>query len=245
MKLKLLITLGAMLLTLSVHAEDEWQFVVSPYLWVAGQSGDVATLPGAQPAEIDIGFEDIVEHLDMTFMGLFEARKGKLVLFSEIFYIDIETDKVDTPKRLFSDTQYEQQMAGLTLGGGYRWDHENIFIDFLGGVRYWEVNNELRLDAGLSPAEDTRQREHWIDPILGLKSRWVLSDLWSITAWLVSAVGGDSDSASDLYAGVNYLLSKDLSLSAGYRHQTVDYDKDGFLYDVEISGPLIGVSFVF
>lgn len=234
-----------MLLTLSVHAEDEWQFVVSPYLWVAGQSGDVATLPGAQPAEIDIGFEDIVEHLDMTFMGLFEARKDKLVLFSEIFYIDIETDKVDTPGRLFSDTQYEQQMAGLTLGGGYRWDHENISIDFIGGVRYWEVNNELRLDAGLLPAEDTHKREHWIDPIIGFKSRWVLSELWSITAWLVSAVGGDSDSASDLYAGVNYLLSKDLSLSAGYRHQTVDYDKDGFLYDVEISGPLIGVSFVF
>jgi hypothetical protein len=234
-----------MLLTLSVHAEDEWQFVVSPYLWMAGQSGDVATLPGAQPAEIDIEFEDIIEHLDTTFMGLFEARKDKLVLFSEIFYIDIETDKADTPRQLFSDTQYEQQMAGLTLGGGYRWNHENIFIDFIGGVRYWEVDNELRLDAGLLPAEDTRQREHWIDPILGLKSRWVLSDLWSITAWLMSAVGGDSDSASDLFAGVNYLLSKDLSLSAGYRHQTVDYDKDGFLYDVEISGPLIGVSFVF
>lgn len=245
MKLKLLITLSAMLLTLSVHAEDEWQFVVSPYLWMAGQSGDVATLPGAQPAEIDIEFEDIIEHLDTTFMGLFEARKDKLVLFSEIFYIDIETDKADTPRQLFSDTQYEQQMAGLTLGGGYRWNHENIFIDFIGGVRYWEVDNELRLDAGLLPAEDTRQREHWIDPILGLKSRWVLSDLWSITAWLMSAVGGDSDSASDLFAGVNYLLSKDLSLSAGYRHQTVDYDKDGFLYDVEISGPLIGVSFVF
>ena len=234
-----------MLLTLSVHAEDEWQFVVSPYLWVAGQSGDVATLPGAQPAEIDIEFEDIIENLDMTFMGLFEARKDKLILFSEIFYIDIETDKADTPRQLFSDTQYEQQMAGLTLGGGYRWDHENIFIDFIGGVRYWEVDNALRLDAGLLPAEDTRQREHWIDPILGVKSKWVLSDPWSITAWLVSAVGGDSDSALDLFASVNYLLSKDLSLSAGYRHQTVDYDKDGFLYDVEISGPLIGVSFIF
>ena len=244
MKNKLLIALSAMLLALPVHAEEEWELIISPFLWMAGQKGDVATLPNAQPAEIDITFEDILENLDMTLMGIVEARKGKLVLFAEIFYIDIDTDEADTPGRLFSSVDYEQQMTGLTFGGGYQWIHENGFIDFIGGIRYWEVDNELRLEGGLLPDESTSKREKWADPILGINYRFDLDGPWSINGWLVGAVGGDSDSATDLYASVGYHFSDELILTAGYRQQKVDYDNDGFLYDVEISGPIIGLSFV-
>lgn len=36
-----------------------------------------------------------------------------------------------------------------------------------------------------------------------------------------------------------------LVLRAGYRHLEVDYDHDGFVFDVEISGPIIGGSLRF
>ena len=67
--------------------EDKWTFTVAPYLWVTGQEGDVATLPPAEPAELDISFNDVLEDLDMTLMGIVEARKGKIGIFGEIFYV--------------------------------------------------------------------------------------------------------------------------------------------------------------
>ena len=244
MKNKLLIALSALLLALPVHAEEEWELTVSPFLWMAGQKGDVATLPNTEPAEIDISFEDILENLDMTLMGIVEARKGKLLLFAEIFYIDLDTDEADTPGRAFSSVDYEQQLTGITFGGGYQWSRENLSIDFIGGVRYWEVDNELRLDGGILPDESTSKREDWVDPIVGINYRFDLSGPWSINGWVVGAVGGDSDSATDLYASVGYQFSNELVLSAGYRQQKVDYEEDGFVYDVEIYGPIIGLSFV-
>ena len=206
--------------------------------------GDVATLPNTQPAEIDIAFEDILDNLDMTLMGVIKVRKNKLLLFSEIFYIDLNTDEVDTPGAIFSSVNYEEQMTILTFGGDYQWRHENGYIDFMGAVRYWELDNELSLEAGVLPDENTSGREDWLDPILGANFRYNLSGPWSINGWLFSAVGGDSDSATDLYAGAGYHFSDELILKAGYRQQKVDYDKDGFLFDVEMSGPIIGLSFV-
>jgi len=61
----------------------------------------------------------------------------------------------------------------------------------------------------------------------------------------VSAFAGDSNSAWDVLATVMCEYSDSISLSAGYRHQEVDYDHGDFLFDVEMSGPIIGASINF
>lgn len=55
-------------------AIDDWTFTVAPYLWATGLEGEVATLPSAAPAEIDLSFSDVLEDLDLSLTGLAEVR---------------------------------------------------------------------------------------------------------------------------------------------------------------------------
>jgi len=57
------------------------------------------------------------------------------------------------------------------------------------------------------------------------------------------AMAGDSDSFWDVYIGAGYDYSDSMSFSVGYRHQEVDYENDDFLYDVEMSGPTVGLNY--
>jgi hypothetical protein len=44
---------------------------------------------------------------------------------------------------------------------------------------------------------------------------------------------------------LGYRFSDRIVARAGYRHLEDDYDDGGFVYDVELSGPILGVTFRF
>jgi len=45
--------------------------------------------------------------------------------------------------------------------------------------------------------------------------------------------------------GLAYRLTDRIVARTGYRHLEIDYDHDGFVYDVKLSGPILGVSIRF
>jgi len=225
--------------------KDDWTFNVTPYLWVTGQKGQVATLPPAAPADLDVSFSDVISNLDMALMGLVEARNGRFGVFGEIFYVGVSAD-ADTPGPFFSGADYEQDLLGISIGLSYAlMQSSDHHLDAVLGVRFWDLDNELELGAGILPARKLSEHERWHDPFIGLKGRVNLNENWYLSGWGVAAVAGDSDSSWDLFGGIGYEYSDSFSLTAGYRHQEVDYKNDGFLFDVEMSGPVIGLTFRF
>ena len=102
----------------SADDSSEWQFTVVPYLWMAGQQGDVATLPPAGDIELDLSFSDILSNMDMALMGFFEARKGRVSLFTEVFYVGTSAD-AESPAPYYSKAEYEQDLWAVTVGGAY------------------------------------------------------------------------------------------------------------------------------
>ena len=44
----------------------------------------------------------------------------------------------------------------------------------------------------------------------------------------------------DVFGGLGYEFSDTVSAVAGYRHLEVNYEHNGFEFDVEMSGPVIG-----
>jgi hypothetical protein len=44
---------------------------------------------------------------------------------------------------------------------------------------------------------------------------------------------------------LNYDVNETLLVTLGYRHMSVDFEDGDFVYDVEISGPIIGAVFRF
>ena len=56
---------------------EEWTFKLAPYGWLAGQNGQVGTLPGLPAADIDVNFyDDIAGNINGALMLVGEAQKG-------------------------------------------------------------------------------------------------------------------------------------------------------------------------
>ena len=53
---------------------EPWQFTIAVPGWLAGMDGTIAVR--AVNADIDIGFDQILQHPDMLFAARAEARKG-------------------------------------------------------------------------------------------------------------------------------------------------------------------------
>ena len=226
----------------SIHAqEEEWEYTIAPYLFALNIEGETATLPGADPAELEVDFDELLEDLDGALMGQFEARKGKFAIVSDIFFSRISSEG-ETPGALFGENSYEQDLFYLNLSASYRVLEGNKGnLDLMAGVRYSHLDNTLELDAGLAPAQKLEDKEDWFDPFFTVKGNLLLADKLYLISWAGFAVGGDSDETIDLFAGLGYNFSETMSFVTGYRHMSIDYEKDGYLWDVEMTGMLFGL----
>jgi len=96
--------------------------------------------------------------------------------------------------------------------------------------------------AGINISDD----EVWVDPMIGVKGRLQGASPWYLTAWgMIGGFGVSSDLAWDAFAGIGYELSDRWSLVGGYRGLGVDYESDGFVFDVIMHGPIVGGVFRF
>jgi opacity protein-like surface antigen len=54
-----------------------------------------------------------------------------------------------------------------------------------------------------------------------------------------------SDLTYQIYGGIGYRFKEWFSAELGYRVLDVDYDDDGFVYDLTMHGPMAGFRFQF
>ena len=71
-----------------VAPPNQWQFSFTPYGWMTSVNGNVTAR--GHTVDIDENFFEIVEKSDslMALMGYFEARKGRLGLFTDVVWED-------------------------------------------------------------------------------------------------------------------------------------------------------------
>jgi hypothetical protein len=230
-----------------MSSSDKWEFQLAPYVWMAGLEGKVATLPNLPPAEIDADFSDVVKNLDGALMLVGEVSKGRYGLFMDFIYINIEAES-STPGPVFSSIESETESFIVSSAGFYRlFQEQRTFVDIMAGIRYWNVDSDLLLDAGLVTAREISHCKDWFDPFIGLKGLLPLRE----TSFFVSGggvIGGfraGSDFMLDAYINLGYQWTKSISAIFGYRYLSVDYEDNGFLYDVSQNGPVIGLSWRF
>lgn len=227
---------------------DEWQFRLAPYAWLAGQKGTVATLPGLPAADIDVNFyDDILGNINGALMLIGEARKGRFGIVADIAYTDIEAQN-STPGPFFSSVSSRTKSWMISAALFYRLlEKQRAFLDVMGGGRYWSVDSELSLGAGLIRPRKISNTQDWVDPLLGFKGMLPLGK----TKFFISgalAIGGfnlGSDFMWDGNLNLGYQWTKRFSTGIGYRYLDVDYENGDFKYDVVQQGPVLGISFRF
>jgi hypothetical protein len=233
----------------SSESQDQWQFSGAIYLWGSDIGGN--TVRGS---EVEVGFSDLVDNLEMGFMGAFAARKNNWSFLTDVVYLDIGVDKtVDLsvpigPIQVPVTTSADLDLQGLVLhfAAGYGlYSEGKSRLDLIGGVRHVALDTELFLELeSLGPGQSRTISDSltaW-DGIVGLKGHASLGERWYMP-YYVDVGAGDSELTWQASAGIGFRAGSVWDLALVYRHLEWDFDSPRLIDDFNISGPLLSVTF--
>ena len=232
-------------------AADDWQFAASLYFFAPAVKGSTAS-----GSDIDVSFDTLLDNLNMTFMGAFEARKGKWSALADVLYLNVGANKsAEVPltgplgRPLGIEADASLKLRGWVLGalGGYNvYDSPRASVDVVAGLRYLEMKASFGL--GLQGRRLGRAVESdasgvvW-DGVVGVRGRVNLSDDWFLPFYLDVGTG-DSDLTWQALAGVGYRFDwGDVSLT--YRHLDWDLGSSSPIDDISFGGPQLTATFRF
>ncbi|HEU4712959.1 MAG TPA: hypothetical protein VFS76_15405 [Pyrinomonadaceae bacterium] len=223
---------------------DKWQFQFSPYFWLAGLHGTTGT-PN-RTVQVEESFGDIFDSLNFAFMAMFEARKDKFVVLTDLEYVSIEDDRA-TPGPLFSDVNAKIKTFIFDPEVGYRLFEDpdkGAFVDVVGGARIWRISTDFTFGPGILPGTQVDASRTWVDGVGGLRGKAALSDKVFLTGKF-DLGGGGSKFTYQLFGGGGYNVTPNIALIFAYRVLDVNYDRNNFVYDMNQRGPIMGVGFKF
>ena len=260
--------LGATALLGEASAQESWNFSLTPYIWLPNINGTLKyAIPpggGARP-EVETGPNDYLENLSFALMLAGEARKGKWSVFTDLIYLDFDSegstvkavnfggDRVSTA--LNASTRSSFTGVAWTLAGGYAAVQDpKHTLDVLGGLGYFglEASSDWQLSAAVSGpngqtfAQSGRisQREDLWDVIVGVRGRLKLGEGGWFLSYYADMGAGSSALTAQALLGAGYAF-KWGELAATYRYVSYDMDDDGLLQDIRFAGPAFGATFRF
>lgn len=222
---------------------QDTEVLLTGYLFASALDGRASVTSNLPPASVDLSFGDVLDDLDFGVMSAVEVRRGKWGFVGDLMYSKVSpSGSVPVVPRL--GARLEQR--SLTLQGtAYYRVHEdaNLTVDLGGGLRYWNVDNSGSVALAVGPAVTFADDANWTDPVIAARMNARLGEQWTMT--LAADYGGfgvGSDETWQLLGTLNWQTSDRVSLRAGYRVLSVDYEDDGFVYDIRMKGPVVGVT---
>jgi len=169
-----------------------WSYEFEPYLLMATMTGE--TKLGRSPTvEIDMDFGDILEKLDIGFMGHFEAHnQNGWGIWIDYGFMDLSSD-ITGPVGGVTDMRMRQGV--LEAFGMYSQSLGSGNIDYLAGIRWWD--NDIDVSHNLLLL-DVEVEEDWVDPVIGARWTTAINESWEFS--VLGTVGGFG-MGSDLSAG--------------------------------------------
>jgi hypothetical protein len=226
---------------------QRWQVEFTPYIWAAGMSGTVRIDDRPQAGlAVEQSFSDIAKILEFALMGELEASKGRWGVFADGVYFKVNDEgSVSGPAgftSLSADATITQQM--YSFAGSYRFVEGRSPVDLYGGLRYnsikWDI--DVAVSAPVVAGRRIVQTKDWVDPYVGIRIKHPLDERWTLMGYAdVGGFGVGSDLAVQAVLGAQYAFRPDLIGKVGYRYVAVDYDKDGFQYDMANGGLVFGL----
>jgi hypothetical protein len=237
---------------------DQWQYQLTPYLWFLSLDGDV-TVKGVKTSP-SVDFSEIFDNLDIGVMVEGEIRKGRIGIYANVIYAELGSTDDIGPIEIQADATTVWAGAGAYYRlGPFALDPEagltgpKVVVDPYAGARLTYLDTKLKIRHG-GPQVDADQS--WVDPVIGVRTLWPLTEKFSVTA--LGDIGGFGISGASEFswqaAGlVGYrfsLLGEDnAKVLAGYRALYQDYkDGDGrneFKWDMTLHGPVLGLAISF
>jgi opacity protein-like surface antigen len=230
---------------------DTLRYSITPYLWATRMKGDIKA--GRVPEmSMDMKFSDILDVLDFGFMTAVEIRKGRMGFLFDAMYMNL-SDSADVRSAngaVSVSAEAEVKQTMLAFAAAWRVLEERAALDVVGGLRYSkidvDVDIDVRLFGGPSGSVGRSGDKDWVDPYLGLRLIVPVAGGLSLVGYVdAGGFGVGSDFTWQGLAGLEYALSESFIATFGYRYLKVDYDKDGFRYDMVNDGLYAGMTLAF
>jgi hypothetical protein len=97
-------------------AEDGWRFGATIYAWIPAISGTTQFPSGAGGPSIDLRASEVLDKLDMAFMGTLEAQRGRWGGLADWVYSDLSGRKSATRDVSIGGVPLASATADLSLG---------------------------------------------------------------------------------------------------------------------------------
>jgi len=239
-----------------------WRYSATLYGYLPSIGGTTAFRADSAGTPINIGADQILDHLKFTFMGTMGAHNGRWGVSTDVIYLNVGAGKsqsrdftigdgglpVGTSARLDLDLK----SWVWTLAGEYRVASDPAFtMDVLAGTRMFDQQQRLRWsisgDIGpIAPAGRTGSAEAnqtlW-DGIVGVKGRYAFGAQreWSVPFYLDVGTG-QSNLTWQGATGISYAF-KWGELSGLWRYLAYDMKSGRNIRDFNFNGPMVGATF--
>jgi len=205
---------------------------------------------------VDMSFSDILDNLDAGLMGAFEARNGRWGLLFDAIYMKLahsatasRTGPGPIGSTATASAELEMTQTVYAAAVAYRAIEGRTPLDVIGGARYAKLTVDAQIDGSFyaqTGSVAASAEKSWVDPYIGVRVQHPIAERWTLVGYAdVGGFGVGSDFTWQALAGVNYEFSKSIAGKFGYRYLYVDYDKDGFRYDMANSGLYLGAGIRF
>lgn len=241
---------------------DAWQFGASLYGWFPDISGQTTFTRAPGGGDFTVGVGDILENLEMTFQGTFDARKGRFGAFADVVYMSLGKAQTNVrngtvggsqiPASASLNAELDMKSWIWTFAGYYRAiEQPGMSLDVLGGLRYTDVAQSVTWNitgnVGSIPLPDRvgsaqAGLENW-DAIIGVRGRFSFGadNAWFVPYYLDIGTG-ESDFTLQAIAGIGYAFKWGEAVAA-WRYLSYDLGSNKGITDVNFSGPVVGVTF--
>ena len=222
-----------------VMSDNDWHYAVTPYMWLTGLVGDVGL--GRLGSSVDLSPGDILRQLQFGVMGSAEARKGSYVLGLDGIYAKLGDARAFAVRGDTGALDLTQHETIIQPTGGYTIGDSTWSVDFLVGMRYWNLSTSLDV-TGSRLSNERSMTQQWVDATGGFRVNWVpLEKLHFVAA--ADGGGGGSKSTWQAYSSLGYDLWTKWRLGVAYRSLQVDYDRNNFLFDTRTKGFVVGATY--
>lgn len=219
-----------------------WSIEVAPYAWLPQMNGDVAVQGHSAP--VDLSFSDtldMVQDIRGALMVHIEAKHEALSALADIYAITTRQQN-DLPRGEM-DLRMTQYIGELGVAYALPIEAGGLKIEPLFGGRCQSLRTQLKLEAfGM----DADQDKLWADPFVGVRMMVPVGKTVSLS--LRGDIGGfgiGSDLAWNVVGAAEWAFAERWKANLAYRCLDFDYEDDGFVYNVRMDGPALGVSYTF
>jgi hypothetical protein len=240
-----MILAALMLAPAGARAADGWTFAVTPYAWLPAMTTSVALARGT--VESETSRSELLSELDFAFMGTVEGQKGRLGFLVDTIYVDLSETEDDVFRLPGVSADVGTRM--LTVSAYATWravESPRGFLDLAAGIRYFDTTVSVAFSPAPLHRLDRTVETSWTEAIVGARGRYAFNDRWfASAAFDVGGFGGSDDSTWQALATVGYAFDDRWSVLAGWRRMDVQKAIDGTDVEIEMSGPIIGISYAF